>query len=35
MKNVAWILAPDLFKFSKNPLQKGFCGGQHADSDKF
>ena len=35
MKNVAWKLVPDPFQFSKNPLSRGYCGGQHADLDKF
>ena len=35
MKNVTWELVPGPFLFSKNPLQKGFCGGQHVVLDKF
>ena len=35
MKNVAWILVPGRFKFSKNPLRKGFRGAQYGDLNKF
>ena len=35
MKNVTWELVPGPFLFSKNPLQKEFCGDQHVVLDKF
>ena len=35
MKNVIRKLVPDPLLFSKNLLERGFCGGQHDDLDKF
>ena len=35
MKKVAWKLVPAPFSISKNPLEKGFQGGQHVDLDEF